>query len=159
MASGMRPSMVEYLDGFTLDAIQNYRDLGFPANLGGMLIIESDRGELATADIARVAEICSKAGAIEIAQASNRAESNLLHEARRLALPAMEGLGALLIDDIAVPRTKLVALQEGLETISTRRKLRIATVGHVGDGNMHPVRSEEHTSELQSLMRISYAVF
>ncbi|HEY9562947.1 MAG TPA: FAD-linked oxidase C-terminal domain-containing protein, partial [Nocardioides sp.] len=115
------------------------RDLGFPANLGGMLIIESDRGELATADIARVAEICSKAGAIEIAQASNRAESNLLHEARRLALPAMEGLGALLIDDIAVPRTKLVALQEGLETISTRRKLRIATVGHVGDGNMHPV--------------------
>src|SRR3546814_9392480 len=127
MASGMRPSMVEYLDGFTLDAIQNYRDLGFPANLGGMLIIESDRGELATADIARVAEICSKAGAIEIAQASNRAESNLLHEARRLALPAMEGLGALLIDDIAVPRTKL--------------------------------RSEEHTSDLQSLMRTSYAVF
>src|SRR3546814_3018766 len=28
-----------------------------------------------------------------------------------------------------------------------------------GQGNPHPVRSEEHTSELQSLMRISYAVF
>src|SRR3546814_4987895 len=26
-------------------------------------------------------------------------------------------------------------------------------------GSAHPVRSEEHTSELQSLMRISYAVF
>src|SRR3546814_1892249 len=26
-------------------------------------------------------------------------------------------------------------------------------------GNSEPVRSEEHTSELQSLMRISYAVF
>src|SRR3546814_6269848 len=26
-------------------------------------------------------------------------------------------------------------------------------------GDMEPVRSEEHTSELQSLMRISYAVF
>src|SRR3546814_8544640 len=26
-------------------------------------------------------------------------------------------------------------------------------------GGRHPVRSEEHTSELQSLMRISYAVF
>src|SRR3546814_1014381 len=25
--------------------------------------------------------------------------------------------------------------------------------------SLHPVRSEEHTSELQSLMRISYAVF
>src|SRR3546814_17576720 len=28
-----------------------------------------------------------------------------------------------------------------------------------GDGRQHPGRSEEHTSELQSLMRISYAVF
>src|SRR3546814_9741019 len=28
-----------------------------------------------------------------------------------------------------------------------------------GQSNQHPARSEEHTSELQSLMRISYAVF
>src|SRR3546814_18629156 len=41
------------------------------------------------------------------------------------------------------------------------------SVCDVGDGVMqihalraqHPLRSEEHTSELQSLMRISYAVF
>src|SRR3546814_5754805 len=30
---------------------------------------------------------------------------------------------------------------------------------HVKHGNPEPYRSEEHTSELQSLMRISYAVF
>src|SRR3546814_6073091 len=33
--------------------------------------------------------------------------------------------------------------------------LLLAAIG----GLVHPVRSEEHTSELQSLMRISYAVF
>src|SRR3546814_2265279 len=40
------------------------------------------------------------------------------------------------------------------------RKLR-AILRYVGscDGNMEEGRSEEHTSELQSLMRISYAVF
>src|SRR3546814_6934408 len=32
-------------------------------------------------------------------------------------------------------------------------------LGHVGDFGPHSVRSEEHTSELQSLMRNSYAVF
>src|SRR3546814_1595033 len=32
-------------------------------------------------------------------------------------------------------------------------------VGHVGDLQQQLLRSEEHTSELQSLMRISYAVF
>src|SRR3546814_9769942 len=30
---------------------------------------------------------------------------------------------------------------------------------YLGYSNPHPTRSEEHTSELQSLMRISYAVF
>src|SRR3546814_8931696 len=36
----------------------------------------------------------------------------------------------------------------------------IADSGNQGDGQRDPlVRSEEHTSELQSLMRISYAVF
>src|SRR3546814_7282473 len=32
-------------------------------------------------------------------------------------------------------------------------------LGDIGPGGALPVRSEEHTSELQSLMRISYAVF
>src|SRR3546814_984815 len=32
-------------------------------------------------------------------------------------------------------------------------------VEHVLDDRLHQLRSEEHTSELQSLMRISYAVF
>src|SRR3546814_8586525 len=42
------------------------------------------------------------------------------------------------------------------------RRDRIANRGMVGDAGgaaLDPVRSEEHTSELQSLMRISYAVF
>src|SRR3546814_8034604 len=39
-------------------------------------------------------------------------------------------------------------------------RLRIAwTVGTPDDVVLHPERSEEHTSELQSIMRISYAVF
>src|SRR3546814_9724871 len=32
-------------------------------------------------------------------------------------------------------------------------------LAHGGDDDVEPQRSEEHTSELQSLMRISYAVF
>src|SRR3546814_6615116 len=32
-------------------------------------------------------------------------------------------------------------------------------IGRIGDAAIEQLRSEEHTSELQSLMRISYAVF
>src|SRR3546814_8528685 len=42
-----------------------------------------------------------------------------------------------------------------------RRFFQCVVIGnrHIGGGHAHRRRSEEHTSELQSLMRISYAVF
>src|SRR3546814_8550248 len=47
-----------------------------------------------------------------------------------------------------------------LQAVEVGRPAAVA-VDHVGDHAVHlqTVRSEEHTSELQSLMRISYAVF
>src|SRR3546814_2328701 len=39
------------------------------------------------------------------------------------------------------------------------RRPRIVRMGLVDHRRPHGIRSEEHTSELQSLMRISYAVF
>src|SRR3546814_4155828 len=51
----------------------------------------------------------------------------------------------------------------GIPTLARHRRLVAAERGHVDvrPGHRHHrlVRSEEHTSELQSLMRISYAVF
>src|SRR3546814_9303825 len=38
-------------------------------------------------------------------------------------------------------------------------RARIVAQTHIGGGKADGARSEEHTSELQSLMRISYAVF
>src|SRR3546814_6351815 len=69
-----------------------------------------------------------------------------------VAAPAQHGLGET---DLAGEAAKLVAL------------LRVGEEDHlfraVGEGGGEEVeadlRSEEHTSELQSLMRISYAVF
>src|SRR3546814_7677793 len=51
------------------------------------------------------------------------------------------GMGVAFADALVVPDEGLVHLHK-----------------HV-DGGSHAQRSEEHTSELQSLMRISYAVF
>src|SRR3546814_1839437 len=46
----------------------------------------------------------------------------------------------------------------GLVKIRASAKGRIKAIA-IDDSLMVPARSEEHTSELQSLMRISYAVF
>src|SRR3546814_5124353 len=58
------------------------------------------------------------------------------------------------------------ALRNRNALVTTEAELKlIARAANMGDnskpvnGNNTPARSEEHTSELQSLMRISYAVF
>src|SRR3546814_6316338 len=70
---------------------------------------------------------------------------------------------------------KLIGVEAAGEGLDTGRHAASLSAGHVGvlHGNRtyvmqdengqvqetHSIRSEEHTSELQSLMRISYAVF
>src|SRR3546814_4047286 len=68
---------------------------------------------------------------------------------RRIVAHGFHG-GALFGDRLAF---KLGVFQFLVEHLA-----RLQTAGHVADGIGQP-RSEEHTSELQSLMRISYAVF
>lgn len=113
MASGLRPSLLEFLDQPTLRAIQDYRDMGLPEDVGSMLLAQSDRGPRAAEDVARIAAICVEHGAIEVAEASDVEESRMLLEARRLVNSALEPLGTTLIDDVSVPRSQLVALLRG----------------------------------------------
>ena len=138
MASGLRPSLLEFLDQPTLRAIQAYRDMGLPENVGSMLLAQSDRGTRAPEDVARIAAICAEHGAVDVAEASDAEESRMLLEARRLVNSALEPLGVTLIDDVSVPRSQLVTLLRGIAEISAKYDVLICCPGHVGDGNMHP---------------------
>jgi glycolate oxidase len=138
MASGLRPSLLEFLDQPTVRAIQDYRDMGLPADVGSMLMAQSDRGSRAAADVARIAEICVAHGAIDVAEASDAEESRMLLEARRLVNASLEPLGTTLVDDVSVPRSQLVTLLRGIAEISAKYDVVICCPGHVGDGNMHP---------------------
>jgi glycolate oxidase len=138
MASGMRPSMMEFLDKPSIQAVQAHRDMGLPVGAEAMLIAQSDRGPLAAADVAAMGAICEELGASEVAVASDAAESAMLTQARRLVGPAVEELGATLVDDVAVPRARLVDLLTGMEQIAAATGTLVVCPGHIGDGNMHP---------------------
>jgi glycolate oxidase len=51
---------------------------------------------------------------------------------------AIEKLGTTLVDDVAVPRSRLVELLDGIEAIAAEHHVLVSCPGHVGDGNMHP---------------------
>ncbi|WP_018351838.1 FAD-binding oxidoreductase [Longispora albida] len=144
VAGGHVPSLLELLDQVHLRAIEDYRPMGLRADAAALLLIADDAQPLEP-----LAELCAAAGATEVHVATDAVESAALLAARRLAHPAMEQLGKLIIDDVAVPVSRLAELLDGIERIAGRHGLVIGVVGHAGDGNMHPniVVSDEAAAE------------
>ncbi|MFE0153242.1 FAD-binding oxidoreductase [Nonomuraea sp. NPDC059007] len=134
LASGAEPSILEIIDATTLRAIEEWQPLGVEATTAAMVIAQSDSPH--EEDLRRIEAAC--AGASEVIVADDAAESEMLMQARRLAYPALERLGATLLDDVAVPLPRLVELIEGVEAIARDRDMTVGLFGHAGDGNMHP---------------------
>src|SRR3546814_2367578 len=70
--------------------------------------------------------------------------------------PEKKGWFARLRDGLSKSSRRLV---DGITGLFVKRRLDAATLEELEDLLITADRSEEHTSELQSLMRISYAVF
>ncbi|WP_326549681.1 FAD-binding oxidoreductase [Micromonospora sp. NBC_01813] len=146
-SGGLAPSLLELLDRTHLAAIEAYRPMGLRTDAAALLLASVDTGAAAGTDLERIAQVCTAAGATEVYAASDAVEAAALLQARRLAHPAMErfaaqafpdGNGGLIIDDVAVPRSTLARMLDGVAAIAERHEVAIGVVGHAGDGNLHP---------------------
>ncbi|NJQ01805.1 FAD-binding oxidoreductase [Streptomyces zingiberis] len=139
MAGGHTPALLELMDRTTLRAVNAMARMGLPESTEALLLAGFDTPDPA-ADLTAVAELCTAAGATEVVPAADPAESEMLLEARRLALRALEGVrSATMIDDVCVPRGKLAAMLDGTAAIAEKHDLVIGVCAHAGDGNTHPV--------------------
>ncbi|MFE4976470.1 FAD-binding oxidoreductase [Kitasatospora sp. NPDC056651] len=153
MARGLTPSLMELMDAVSVRAVNELGRMGLPESTQALLLVAFD-GPDREAGLARVAELCRAAGATEVVPAEDQAESDLLLAARRMALPALERLGTTMIDDVAVPRSRLAEMLSGVAVIAERHGLTIGVVSHAGDGNTHPIvifdaADEEQTARAQ----------
>jgi glycolate oxidase len=146
-AGGLSPSLLELLDQTHLGAIEALRPMGLRTDAKALLLAAVDTGSRAADDLAVLAGVCEAAGAVEVYSATDATEAAELLRARRLAHAAMEkfaadfypdGKGGLIIDDVAVPRTALATMLDGIEKIAAEHDIPIGVVGHAGDGNLHP---------------------
>lgn len=132
------PSLVELLDGPSVDAVQAYGDYGFPTGSGGVLLVQSDRPGHAAEDVQEYAAVLTAAGAGEVAVAEDRVEADLLLEGRRVLNPALKAKGSRFIEDVCVPVGRLGELVGQVHVIADRHGLEATCGGHAGDGNLHP---------------------
>lgn len=145
--AGCVPSLLELLDRTSLASIEAYRPMGLRTDAAALLLVAADTGAAAAADLARIERLCGEAGASEVYAATDPTEARALLAARRLAYPAMEraaavaypdGNGAVVVDDVAVPRTALAEVLDGIARIAAAHGVTVGLIAHAGDGNLHP---------------------
>ncbi|MEI4270387.1 FAD-linked oxidase C-terminal domain-containing protein [Klenkia sp. LSe6-5] len=139
VSCGVVPSLLEVMDRTCIRAVDDLLKADLDRDAHALLVAQSDAGgEAAVAEMEVLAQLCRDAGCDLVHVTDDAAEGDLLLAARRMALPALEQLGTTLIDDVAVPRSRIAAFLDGCDAIAGERGLVIGVVGHAGDGNMHP---------------------
>ncbi|TFC17409.1 FAD-binding protein [Cryobacterium algoritolerans] len=146
----MRPSMLELMDGVTINAVEDLTRMGLDRGAAAMLIAQSDEpAGHAAVEIGLIEDICTQFGATECYSTDDPDEGEAFIVARRMAIPAVEKLGALLLEDVGVPLPRLGDLVTGIAEISANREVTIAVIAHAGDGNTHPLILLDPTDEAQ----------
>ena len=135
-SSGVRPAVLEIVDGATLGAIDALSGTSLRDRGEAFLLAQVD-GLDVTAELAAVAR--SVIGATHTESSVDPKTSARLVAARRLALPAIDATGRALIEDIAVPPSRLVEAVRGVYAIAEATGTTIHVFAHAGDGNIHPI--------------------
>ncbi len=129
-------ALLELMDNASLRAVESFASLELDTSAAALLIAQSDRPD--AADLSELRAACEAAGASSVIVTSDPAEGRLLINARRLAYPALERLGNVLIDDVVVPLPALPEMLRRIERVARATETLVATVAHAGDGNLHP---------------------
>ncbi|MCM6762745.1 FAD-binding protein [Rathayibacter sp. ZW T2_19] len=149
--AGLRPSVLELVDDRTLEAIDALRGTGLALRGGAFLLVQTD-GFGAAEEMEAVRSVLA-ATARSVETTLDPAEGLALASARRDALPAIEARGRVLIEDIAVPRSRLAEAIRRVHAIAAGTGADVYVFAHAGDGNLHPIirlRDDSEAARLQA---------
>ncbi|MEZ5136653.1 MAG: FAD-linked oxidase C-terminal domain-containing protein [Acidimicrobiales bacterium] len=136
IVAAMRPAALELMDRAALAAVERLRPMGLDTDTASLLLARTD-GAADEADA--VVAACEAEGADYVACTDDVDEGELLMGARRMAIPAVERLGTVLIEDVGVPVPRIPDLLAAVERIAAAHDTAIPVIGHAGDGNFHPL--------------------
>jgi glycolate oxidase len=139
ITSQIRPSMLEYMDRTSINAVEDLLHMGLDRSAAALIIARSDNWDEESREIGAMTDACQSHGATDVLSTADEEEGEHFVMARRMAIPAAEKLGRLLLEDVGVPLPRLPELVAGVEAIASARSVTIAVIAHAGDGNTHPL--------------------
>ena len=156
LSKGVRPAKTELIDNWIIRRIEESAPLGLPVAAEAILLFELDGAtETVRVETEKVVTLCFEAGAADVRQASDKKEADNFWTARRMGFSAIYGNApTALAEDVTVPMDKLPELMERVKSIGKKNDVMIVTMGHAGDGNLHPCiltdkKNHEHYGRAQ----------
>lgn len=160
IASGIVAAALEMMDRRTIQAVEaSVNRAGLPIDADAVLIIELDG--LASAlepQAPRIEAICRRHHCQELRLARNEDERRAIWKGRKESFGAAGRMTHdLYLQDAVVPRNRLSEVVVRIYEIADREKIRIASVFHAGDGNLHPILlfDRSHPGEEEHVLKVS----
>ncbi|MFD2757676.1 FAD-binding oxidoreductase [Gulosibacter faecalis] len=135
-AACIRPAIMELLDRNMLIAVSEATGVDLASNGANYLLVQTD-GADARGEAERILDLVRPLATVAELTLDPESAATLV-DVRRRGFPALEARGAVLVEDCAVPRSRMPEMFERVEQIAAKYDVFIACPSHAGDGNLHP---------------------
>lgn len=138
MSSGLHPSVIEYIDGRTMQCVGEYKRLeGLSGNAGYIFIeIDGNHGEVEE-HMRLLGRLCDEAD-VGMRRASSEREREFMWEVRRAVSPSLARRGVTKVnEDVSLPLGELEEAVFFIHGLANDLSLDCYIFGHCGDGNLH----------------------
>ena len=163
IAAQIIPCTLEFLDRTTIHCVEDFAKVGLPLDCEALLLMETDGHAAAVEEeAAKMEELAKANGAMEVRVARDEAEAAQLAMARRSAFSALARLApTTILEDATVPRSELAHMIRFVDEVAKKHELKIGTLGHMGDGNLHPtfLTDERNADEIHRVHEAFKEIF
>lgn len=159
ISSKIIPCTLEFIDQYTLQCVEDFAQIGLPTDCGAVLLMETDGFPAQVeSETEQMKSIALEMRAREVRIAATKEEGVALATARRSAFAAVARIRpTTILEDVTVPRDKLVEMTQFVRETAARHNVRIANYGHFGDGNLHPTILADERDE-EEMKRVHHAM-
>lgn len=141
--NGIVPCAIEFMDRTSIGCVGDYlagtQSLRTDAEVMVLIEVDGNHEAATNQEATRILSLGKKtAGMIEARIAADESEAERFWRIRRETLPALKSLGKDHLEaDVVVPRYRLPYLARAIKEAGSGKKVKVATYGHAGDGNLH----------------------
>lgn len=136
-ASGLRPSMLEALNKTSIEALDALEGTNMGENgAAALLIFQLDVTPVGA--LTALKELLEQNNALHVSVTEDPQYAKKIVKIRQDYYEAEAAYGRLIVEDVAVPLSKLPELAEFVDNLKFTSPVKAFLGGHAGDGNFHP---------------------